>query len=93
MHVINLKDITGNKCNCDSWLDHWAKFGGDKYATLCGEKSCTNSAEVGAHVQSVDIDDNEWYIVPLCKEHNALVGALEIDVPLAPVNVSKTCGQ
>ena len=54
------------------------------------------SSEVGAHVQKDSATDKSWYIVPLCKEHNARTGdSINIieGINLVSANVSVTCGK
>jgi hypothetical protein len=51
-------------------------------------------AEVGAHVQKDSATDKSWYIVPLCKAHNARKGdSINIleGIKLVSANVSETC--
>lgn len=93
MKVRNIKGTSDNTCKCTSWLAHWEKFSGQK-AGLCSEKSCLNTATVGAHVQKDDLTDRSWYIVPLCDGHNKQASELELwhEPTLVSANVSKTCG-
>lgn len=96
MKMKNLNGTSEKACKCDSWLDHWQKYSQQQLPVFCAENKCMDPPEVGAHVQKDDPSDTSWYIVPLCRKHNAQRGAsLEIDnsVNLAPANVSKTCGQ
>jgi len=62
----------------------------------CAVIGCPNTAEVGAHVQKDSSTDKSWYIVPLCKKHNAETGKT-IDVSestaLVSANVTLTCGK
>jgi hypothetical protein len=54
------------------------------------------SSEVGAHVKKDSATDKSWYIVPLCKEHNARTGdSINIieGINLVSANVSVTCGK
>ena len=94
MKVKNINGTSSNTCHCDSWLKHWEKFSGET-AGLCVEKSCTEHATVGAHVQKSTPLDQSWYIIPLCKGHNNRKGE-EIELYGSPVlvsaNVNKTCG-
>jgi hypothetical protein len=53
-----------------------------------------STPDVGAHVQKDNSSDNNWYIIPLCREHNKLTGkSLVINdlIQLVPANVSETC--
>ncbi len=90
----NLNGTSDNQCKCQSWLAHWLKFS-RKTISLCPVVSCFDRAEVGAHVQKDTNADNNWYIVPLCKKHNAEKSkTIEVsdDTSLVPANVSNTCG-
>lgn len=96
MKVKNINGTTQNTCKCGSWLAHWENFSGQSLPTYCPEASCLNKPEVGAHVQKDDPNDQSWYIVPLCREHNAQTGGtLTIinGVALVSANVAKTCGR
>lgn len=75
---MKLKNVTGtsNKtCACDSWLEHWEKFSGQK-AGSCGVLTCNSKASVGAHVRKVDGYDYSTYIYPLCDSCNQDSGEL-----------------
>mgnify|MGYP001398950782 CR=1 FL=1 len=92
--VRNINGISNNNCRCGSWLAHWEKFSGRK-AVFCSEAGCANQAEAGGQVLRVGANDDNWYIIPLCKEHNALTGrAIEvIDATIfVPVDAEETCG-
>ena len=97
MIVNNINGTSDNSCKCISWLEHWKKFSGRSLPEFCPEENCTQSPEIGAHVQkdSSISSDRNWYIVPLCKKHNAETGkTLNIfDIPLVSANVSQTCGK
>jgi len=94
MKVNNINGTSNNTCKCGSWLNHWKKHSGSMLPTYCPEKTCTEKPEVGAHVQKDGASDRSWYIVPLCKKHNAQVGeSLDIlETKLVPANVAATCG-
>jgi hypothetical protein len=93
--VKNINGISGNTCKCGSWLEHWKKFGNGtiKY---CSEQSCAMVDLVGAHVMKADGNDDNWYIIPLCKVHNKLKGQ-ELDIVVStvfvPANTEETCGK
>lgn len=101
MKVRNINGTSDNKCKCGDWLKHWQKYGGGITTILtssCSVQGCMSPAQVGAHVQKDGLGGfgaDEWYIVPMCRSHNAQKGgALIIDdsVKLVSANVSKTCG-
>ena len=98
MKVKNLNGTSSNTCKCKSWLKHWVNYnssGDTQLPSYCGEESCTNEPEVGAHVQKDSQTDSSWYILPLCKSHNNKRGETlnkYSGVSLAPANVSNTCG-
>ena len=92
MKVYNINGTSDNTCKCGSWKQHWINFSGQKWPKCCCEKNCSNSAEVGAHVQKVN-GSMRWYIVPFCKKHNNKAQSLEIldSTILVPANRSETC--
>jgi len=94
MRIKNINGTKDNICNCGSWLDHWEKFSGQPLS-YCAVSGCNNLAEVGAHVQIDNPYNNNWYIVPLCQEHNKSKMILVISDSIVPVsaNVSETCGK
>ena len=95
MKVKNVNGTSENVCKCGSWLNHWKKFSGQS-RTYCPVVSCLEKIEVGAHVQKDSTTDSSWYIIPLCKKHNAETGkSLDISdvVVLVSANVSKTCSK
>jgi len=95
MKVKNINGTSQNTCKCGSWLQHWLNFSGQALPRFCPEKSCTETPEVGAHVQKDSVTDHSWYIIPLCRKHNAMRGqSIEVSdgIALVSANVSKTCG-
>jgi hypothetical protein len=96
MKVRNINGTAPNKCFCGSWLNHWLNLSGQKLPKFCAEKECTAAPEVGAHVQKDRYFESAWYIVPLCKSHNAEDGKLLTlvdSVQLVSANVSETSGR
>ena len=96
MRVKNINGASQNACKCGSWLDHWKKFGDQSVPTYCLEKSCTKKDLVGAHVQKDSSSDRDWYIIPLCSEHNGKNGnTLDVadHAKLVSANISATCGK
>jgi len=94
MKVHNINATSQSNCKCGNWLDHWKNFSGQSLPALCPVKTCINEPEVGAHVQKDSSTDKAWYIVPLCKTHNAQTGkSLELldSVEFASPNVAATC--
>lgn len=95
MRVKNINGTSANICKCGSWLEHWKRFSDQQLPPNCAEKKCFEKPEVGAHVQKDDDNDNNWYIVPLCTEHNAKTEeSIDIvdNIVLISANVSFTCG-
>ena len=96
---VKVKNINGTSsriCKCGSWLNHWRNFSGQLLHSFCSEVTCMQSSEVGAHVQKDSATDKSWYIVPLCKEHNARTGdSINIieGINLVSANVNVTCGK
>ncbi len=103
MLVKNIQGTSQNSCNCSSWLSHWGIYSSGTHSllTTCSVLGCAKMAEVGAHVAltaglgALSGFGSKWYIVPMCKSHNAESGLLTIDntTPLASANVSETCGK
>ena len=96
MKVTNINGTSDNTCKCGSWLDHWKKFGGYSSITYCTVDKCYGKDLVGAHVQKDSSTDRSWYIIPLCKTHNAETGKSLIvsdNTALVSANVSETCGK
>jgi len=95
MKIKNINGTGDNKCNCDSWLDHWNKFSG-RTIPFCSVVYCMGHDLVGAHVQKEGDTDNKLYIIPLCRGHNAETGksfTIKDSYPLVSANVSETCGK
>ena len=92
MIVKNCDIDTKKVCQCGNWLSHWENISRNK-VRMCVVKECCNFDLVGSHVQKVDSDDKEIYIIPLCKEHCENTEVMEIynDIPLVSANVKKTC--
>ncbi len=93
MKVKNLNGTSQTDCKCGSWLKHWEKFSGKK-AGYCSVSNCNKIADVGGHVQKSNSASNDWYIIPLCTEHNNKHGQeLEISdsTILISANKSLTC--
>jgi hypothetical protein len=90
--IININGTSDNSCSCDSWLDHWNRFSGQN-ARICSVIDCYRTDIVGAHVQKYNSTNRNWYIVPLCREHNQSTNDLEIseNVAFASANTSRTC--
>ena len=94
MHVINVNGTSQNRCRCGSWLDHWKRFSGSSLPMYCSETSCRKKPTTGAHVQSDGPVNGDWYIVPLCDDHNRRTGkTLELvaGTILVRANVHQTC--
>lgn len=95
MKVRSINLTTDDPCRCGSWLEHWKKFSGQALPTCCPELKCQHKPEFGAWVQIEGKIDNNWYIVPLCKLHNAQFGkslTLVDTVKLVPSDIATTCG-
>lgn len=91
--IKNINGTTNNKCTCGSWLKHWENFSGQA-VNSCSVKNCKENDLVGAHVQKTNLDMN-WYIIPLCKTHNASTGELEVTdtIIFVSANKSETCNK
>jgi hypothetical protein len=96
MKVNNVNGTAGYSCKCGSWLAHWKKFSGQPLPDYCVQKTCRKKPEVGAHVQKDSAIDKDWYIIPLCTDHNQETGGSLIILDgtvLVPASVSRTCGR
>ena len=91
--ITNINGTSDTACKCGSWLNHWKNFSGQIIPTFCPIYLCYNKELVGAHVQKANSTDNNWYIVPLCNEHNRSKSDLEIstDIKLVSANKKETC--
>ncbi len=91
--VKNINGTSNNTCKCGSWLQHWEKYSGLK-ANWCSEINCLEKENlVGAHVQKADAIDTNWYIIPLCKSHNADTEEMNVMISntLVLANIKLTC--
>ncbi len=52
----------------DSWKEYW-EISKRRRFSKCSCTTCIRNAEHGGHVEKV-YGSGEWYIVPLCYEHN-----------------------
>ncbi|MCX6328188.1 MAG: hypothetical protein NTZ85_01555 [Bacteroidia bacterium] len=92
--ITNINGTSDTDCRCGSWLNHWFNYnGGQSLPTYCSAPKCIKKDLVGAHVQKANSIDKEWYIVPLCQEHNKYTSDLVIPefVNFAPASKKKTC--
>lgn len=94
MCFCRIKNIKGSSNNeppkgVGSWIEAWENYMGFK-AIYCVCKDCQKLATDGAHVKKVGTDDDSWYIVPLCHEHNMNTDVIEVDGDmLMPANKSE----
>ncbi len=93
--MITVKNINGtsnNNCNCGSWINHWTRYSNSPLV-FCSQLKCTSMRLlVGAQVQKVG--DDGWYIIPLCRQHNAEYEELDVcdNTEFVSANVGETCG-
>lgn len=97
--VKNLNGTSNNKCECNSWIEHWEKFSNSERKE-CSVLGCNKTEDlVGAHVQIKG--KIGWIIIPMCKYHNGqkeeeLNCAKSIAAPediFVSANVKETCGK
>jgi hypothetical protein len=96
MSTYIVKNINGTGDNdvpygCISWLHYWKKNVFCDNQNYCRRVGCNKLATDGAHVQIKDGQNgDEWYIVPLCHEHNMTKDTeFEVSGPLVPVDLDK----
>jgi hypothetical protein len=81
-------------CRCGNWFQHWKNFS-HRFITGCPVEGCGKKDLQGIHVQKLDPNDTEIYIVPLCKEHAESKAELNIleATKLVSADLKKTCGE
>ena len=73
------KPGTGDeKCNCESWKNHWIKFSGKSWPIKCSRTTCISIPELGAHLQNQNEIDLVR-IVPMCDACNKKVDNFNLD--------------
>ena len=86
--VKNLNGTSGRyPQNCGTWLEYWERETG-KRAYFCHRQGCMEFGHdnlVGAHVKKVGVNDDSWYIVPLCNRCNHIGTEFWVEGPLVPV--------
>lgn len=95
MIVKNQNGSIENKCQCESWLDHWKKYSGQR-TNDCVVRGCGGKPEVGGHVQECGTRTGIVSVIPLCLACNDKKGqeiTIYDGVNLVPVNVADTCGR
>jgi len=96
MKVRNLQEEPHSPtCGCKSWIKHWEN-NYRRNAGICSALNCSNNAEVGGHVQKRNVDDDNWYIIPICKSCNGKHGheyEVKMDTTFISVNVTNQCKQ
>lgn len=91
MRVNNINGTSEHECRCGSWLEHWKRVSGEESGP-CRVYGCSQPAVVGAHV--LKEHDRNWYIVPMCTQHNAAKGGsllIPDETTLVLANVNETC--
>lgn len=86
--VKNLHGTSGRSPqNGNSWLEFWEMKTGLR-ANHCHYVGCGTTGRhnlVGAHVKKVGVNDDSWYIVPLCQGCNHTDDNFWVEGPLVPV--------
>jgi hypothetical protein len=92
--ITNINGTSDTTCKCGSWLKHWQNFSRQSLPSTCPVLGCFQSDLVGAHVQKANSLNQKWYIIPLCKGHNASSSNLTVSdsVNFVSANKSETCG-
>ena len=80
-------------CGCITWIHHWENNSGKKAGT-CSVLGCSQPACVGGHVQKKDLDNNSWFIIPICKTCNTLDHEYKLKANTISIHIAKTdlCG-
>ena len=52
----------------ESWMEHW-EIKSDQWIIWCAEVHCKRVALVASLVKIIDKEDDQVYVVPLCKGH------------------------
>ena len=95
MSTFKVKNLNGTEDNSvpkgyNCWFDYWKEHTFENNQNFCRRVDCNKLATDGAHVQIKDWKGDEWYIVPLCHEHNTGEDKeFDIEGPLVPVDLSK----
>ncbi|MBI3565361.1 MAG: hypothetical protein HY079_09215 [Elusimicrobia bacterium] len=96
MRIRNVDGTGDHDCACGSWIEHWRKFSRQSVPAYCPVNGCMSTDVLGAHVKIEGSSRQEWFIYPLCREHNARADAA-LDVSdsylLVSANVGDTCGR
>jgi hypothetical protein len=81
-----------DSCPCDTWTDHWKNNTNKSWPSSCSVESCTNSADVGAHVDNPRAQGT--WIVPMCNSCNGTGGTFNLKggVTLVPAQTLSRCG-
>ncbi|MBN1185700.1 MAG: hypothetical protein JXB49_25690 [Bacteroidales bacterium] len=91
--ITNINGTSSTVCVCGSWLLHWQKFSKQSLPRYCPVEGCYQTDLVGAHVQRSYSLERKWFIIPLCRFHNASKIDLDVDDTIAfvPANKGETC--
>ncbi len=95
-YVKNCNGTSDNLCSCKTWLNHWNNYSGISIY-ICSNKLCKSKKKkdlVGGHVRHLDNKyDNNWYILPICRDCNNSSEYILIDKDsvLVWANKSETC--
>lgn len=78
--VKNLNGTSDNRppAGYSSWKEYWEEKMNRRFS-LCSCTDCYKTAEIGGHVKKVN-GSGEWYIVPICQEHNRLSSVYQYEV-------------
>ncbi len=95
MKIKNLNGKIGDPCRCGDWLEHWKNFSKQDLPDYCPVNACAGRPEAGAHVQRDFFGDTHWFVVPMCRKHNAMAGqplVLNDWIRLVSSDTRFTCG-
>ena len=95
MIVKSVNGTTENTCHCESWLDHWKKYSGQR-SNFCVVRGCCDKPEVGGHVQECGATNEQVYVIPLCRACRDKKGQELVifdGVNLVPADIADTCGR
>ncbi len=88
--IKNIRKTPDYGCNCGSWFNHWEHYSGYT-SKFCAASRCTNRELEMSYVQLANSDNQNWYVIPLCKQHIETTGKLEVLTVLVDADTTDKC--